>query len=193
MNYFDIKDLYNAKSNPAVKDGRKSERQALQGFHHAFEMNHEGTGNFKISVEEWLDYYTNVSASIRSDTYFEQLINSSWNLDGKAAMPQKQVSWGNDFNPRPSNHGDQKHYSGKESQDLNMHASSSYHADRSSPIRKSMAYTAPKRDFGYTETPGLTTNGLSMGNKPELYQEHIQKKQTFNQYSMPYRKASDEK
>ena len=31
-----------------------------------------------------MEYYNNVSASIDDDVYFEQMMNSSWNLDGSS-------------------------------------------------------------------------------------------------------------
>jgi len=31
-----------------------------------------------------MEYYSNVSASIDNEAYFAQMMNSSWNLDGKA-------------------------------------------------------------------------------------------------------------
>jgi len=33
-----------------------------------------------IDLNEFLEYYNNLSASIESDFYFEQMMNSSWNL-----------------------------------------------------------------------------------------------------------------
>jgi len=43
------------------------------------------TGNAKdskVTKEEWIEYYNNVSASIDRDDYFELMMNSAWNLDG---------------------------------------------------------------------------------------------------------------
>ena len=39
-----------------------------------------------VTEEEFLEYYTSISASIDNDDYFEQMINSSWNISGDAAQ-----------------------------------------------------------------------------------------------------------
>ena len=36
-----------------------------------------------ISMDEWLEYYNNVSMSIDDDEYFALMMNNAWNLDGK--------------------------------------------------------------------------------------------------------------
>jgi hypothetical protein len=33
-------------------------------------------------LDEWIEYYNNVSMSIDDDKYFELMMNSAWNLDG---------------------------------------------------------------------------------------------------------------
>ena len=35
-----------------------------------------------VTMEEWLEYYNNVSMSIDRDDYFELMMNNVWNLDG---------------------------------------------------------------------------------------------------------------
>lgn len=32
-------------------------------------------------MDEWIEYYNNVSMSIDDDKYFELMMNSAWNLD----------------------------------------------------------------------------------------------------------------
>jgi len=34
-------------------------------------------------MDEWLEYYNNVSMSIDDDEYFALMMNNAWNLDGK--------------------------------------------------------------------------------------------------------------
>ena len=41
--------------------------------------------DFRVTLEEFLEYYTNVSASIDDDMYFQAMMNSAWNLSGDAA------------------------------------------------------------------------------------------------------------
>lgn len=35
----------------------------------------------KVTWEEFLEYYNNVSSSIDNDTYFELMMKNAWNLD----------------------------------------------------------------------------------------------------------------
>lgn len=37
-------------------------------------------------MEEFVEYYTNVSASIDDDMYFAAMMNAAWNLQGDAAQ-----------------------------------------------------------------------------------------------------------
>ena len=48
-------------------------------------MHLSGVSDGVVTREEWIEYYSNVSASIDNDAYFHQMMNSSWNLDGNAS------------------------------------------------------------------------------------------------------------
>ena len=85
VDYNDICDVYNASKHPAVLEGRKTERQVLEEFLATFEMALSGVADGIVTEEEFLEYYTSVSASIDNEDYFEQMINSSWNISGDAA------------------------------------------------------------------------------------------------------------
>lgn len=48
-------------------------------------------------MEEFLEYYTNISVSIDNDDYFALMMNNSWNLKGDADTYKKyDKSWGNE-------------------------------------------------------------------------------------------------
>lgn len=85
VDYNDICDTYNASRHPAVLEGRKTERQVLDEFLATFEMALSGVADGIVTMDEFLEYYTSISASIDRDDYFEQMINSSWNISGDAA------------------------------------------------------------------------------------------------------------
>ena len=86
VDYNDICDVYNAKKHPAVLEGRKTERQILEEFLATFEMALSEVPDGIVTPEEFLEYYTAISASIDNEDYFEQMINSSWNISGDAAQ-----------------------------------------------------------------------------------------------------------
>lgn len=101
IDYKDIQDSYSTKKHPAVIEGRKTERQVYDEFLQNFEAHHTTWKNEKpdgkITMEEWVEYYTNVSASIDSDVYFSQMMNSSWNLD-KQDFSSSSESWAKHYN-----------------------------------------------------------------------------------------------
>jgi hypothetical protein len=50
-----------------------------------------------VTLEEFIEYYTNISASIDDDIYFSQMMNSSWNISGDAAQYKKfDKGWANE-------------------------------------------------------------------------------------------------
>jgi len=89
VDYNDICDVYNASKHPAVLEGRKTERQILNEFLATFEMALSEVPDGIVTLDEFLEYYTSISASIDNDDYFEQMINSSWNISGDAAQYKK--------------------------------------------------------------------------------------------------------
>jgi Ca2+-binding EF-hand superfamily protein len=78
-----------AKQHPDVKAGKKTEDEVLGEFLDTFEdhfcdmKGHEDARDGVISMDEWLEYYNNVSMSIDDDEYFVLMMNNAWNLDGK--------------------------------------------------------------------------------------------------------------
>lgn len=67
----DIKGVYNAKFHPEVKAGKKTEDEVLYEFLDTFELHHSiknpSDKDRKINMKEFIEYYTNVSASIDND------------------------------------------------------------------------------------------------------------------------------
>ena len=85
----DIRGVYNASKHPAVVDGRKTSDQVLGEFLETFESHHNimngGSNDNVVALDEFIDYYCNVSSSIDDDIYFAQMINSSWHLTEDAS------------------------------------------------------------------------------------------------------------
>ena len=82
----DIKGTYNAKKHPDVIAGKKTEEEVLCEFLDTFEQHysnaHPGQRDGTITMDEWLEYYTNVSMSVDRDDYFQLMMNNAWNMDG---------------------------------------------------------------------------------------------------------------
>jgi Ca2+-binding EF-hand superfamily protein len=93
----DIRGVYTADKHPDVISGKKTEQQILQEFLETFEtahnMRNSEAPDHIVTKEEFEEYYNNVSASIDRDDYFEQMMNSAWNLDGSRVTKK---GWGAD-------------------------------------------------------------------------------------------------
>ncbi|CAG9321002.1 unnamed protein product [Blepharisma stoltei] len=93
----DIKGVYNATRHPDVISGKKTEDDILCEFLDTFETHHavykENTRDFRVTMDEFLEYYSHVSASIDDDRYFELMMKNSWNFEGKTY----QKGWGSDM------------------------------------------------------------------------------------------------
>lgn len=88
----DVKKSYNARQHPDVRAGKKTEEEVLMEFLETFEahrsMNsskdkYSKQGDGQITLNEFFDYYSNVSASIDNDEYFQLMITNAWNLNNK--------------------------------------------------------------------------------------------------------------
>jgi Ca2+-binding EF-hand superfamily protein len=91
----DLKGVYNAKFHPDVKAGKKTEDEVLAEFLDTFEyhfnlLNSNKSKDRSISVEEWIEYYNNISMSIDEDPYFELMMKNAWNMDGQMV---KKKGW----------------------------------------------------------------------------------------------------
>ncbi|CAG9319479.1 unnamed protein product [Blepharisma stoltei] len=92
----DVRNVYNAKGHPDVKSGKKTEDEILGEFLETFEMHHniDGIRDQRVTQEEFLEYYNNISASIDNDQYFELMMNNTWKL-AEAPEYTKNKSWSN--------------------------------------------------------------------------------------------------
>ena len=72
-----IKDIYSVSKHPAVIAGKMSKEEALQEFLNSFEGT-EGNRDGKVTLDEWIRHYEEVSASIDSDDYFGAMISGTW-------------------------------------------------------------------------------------------------------------------
>ena len=70
-----------------MKSGKKTEDEVLKEFLETFEMHHNVMHGTKsdgvVTPDEFIEYYTNISANIDNDAYFDLMMTNAWNLDGK--------------------------------------------------------------------------------------------------------------
>jgi Ca2+-binding EF-hand superfamily protein len=77
----DLARIYDVSGNPLVKAGKLSKTDALRAFMshwHLADMKHTDD----VTLEDFLDYYDWVSASIDRDDYFELMIRNAWHIEG---------------------------------------------------------------------------------------------------------------
>jgi hypothetical protein len=83
----DIKGKYDASKHPEVKSGKKTQDEILKEFLETFEMHHNVMHNAQsdgmVTQDEFIEYYTNISANIDNDAYFDLMMTNAWNLEGK--------------------------------------------------------------------------------------------------------------
>jgi hypothetical protein len=75
----DIVGKYDASHHPDVVSGRKTSRDVLKEFLDTFDA---GEKDGKVTPQEFMRYYGNVSASIDEDDYFELMIRNAWHISG---------------------------------------------------------------------------------------------------------------
>ena len=78
---------------------KKTEEEVLAEFLDTFEyqfslLNDGKSRDGKITMEEFLEYYNNISMSIKDDEYFEEMIKSVYNLDKRRT---NKKAWRGDF------------------------------------------------------------------------------------------------
>jgi len=74
----DLRGVYNIQSHPEYQNGQKTEKELLETFLKKFEEG--GSVDGKLTKEEFVDYYSGVSASVDEDMYFDLMMRQSWKL-----------------------------------------------------------------------------------------------------------------
>ncbi|KAL3869503.1 hypothetical protein ACJMK2_042175 [Sinanodonta woodiana] len=74
----DLKGVYNVKKHPKYMNGEWTEEQVLMKFLESFDTPNEADG--KVTKEEFLNYYSGVSASIDQDAYFDLMMRTAWRI-----------------------------------------------------------------------------------------------------------------
>ena len=75
----DIAGIYDVSRNPEFLEGRATKEQILTNFLNQFD-GARGNNDGVVTVQEFCDYYTDVSMSTPSDEYFVQMMESTWQV-----------------------------------------------------------------------------------------------------------------
>lgn len=73
--------------HPDVTSSKRTEKEMQTEFNETFDQHHKikNPSTDKVTPEEFMDYYSHVSANIDSDAYFELMMSNSWNMSGGGA------------------------------------------------------------------------------------------------------------
>ncbi|XP_052776512.1 calcyphosin-like protein isoform X3 [Mya arenaria] len=73
----DLKGVYNVSKHPKYLNGEWTEERCLRVFLDSFDSNDK---DGKVTNDEFLNYYSGVSASIDSDAYFDLMMRNAWKI-----------------------------------------------------------------------------------------------------------------
>ncbi|XP_050789792.1 calcyphosin [Gopherus flavomarginatus] len=74
----DLHGVYDGRTHPKYQSGEWTEEQVFRAFLDSFDSPNDKDG--KVTGEEFLNYYSGVSASIDSDDYFVAMMKRAWKL-----------------------------------------------------------------------------------------------------------------
>jgi len=82
----------------------------LETFEAHHNMSHNEQADGHVTLEEFVEYYRNISCSIDHEDYFALMMNNSWNLKGDATPYQKyEKGWANEEAQKPVEKLDARH------------------------------------------------------------------------------------
>jgi hypothetical protein len=77
----DVASIYDASTNPDVISGRITVDNSLTEFLETFDVG--GEIEFKVTLAEFINYYTNIGATVDNDEYFKLIVRNAWHLRGE--------------------------------------------------------------------------------------------------------------
>jgi len=87
----DLAKIYDVSGNPLVKSGKLSTADALRAFMSHWHLQDKRHSD-DVTLEDFIEYYDWVSASIDRDDYFELMIRNAWHIDGGEGWSQNTTN-----------------------------------------------------------------------------------------------------
>ena len=90
----DIKGIFNVSENEDFLEGRKTANEVLEDFLNGFD-GARGNSDGVITKPEFIDYYTDLSATIPEDEYFVRMMESVWQVceDEDSTVTKEQIEF----------------------------------------------------------------------------------------------------
>ena len=89
----DIAAIYDVSKNPEFIEKRLTKDQILTNFLRQFEgPRAQLSGNSEITLDEFIDYYTDLSMSIPTDDYFVAMMESTWQCPEEENTKETQAT-----------------------------------------------------------------------------------------------------
>jgi len=76
----EVAGAFDASKHPEVISGKKTAQQVLEDFLKTFDVG--GVVDGAVTLQEFTNYYHNISASIHNEDYFELMIRNAWHISG---------------------------------------------------------------------------------------------------------------
>ena len=98
---------YNVEAHPDVVSGKKTPEDVLKLFMNTFKDTYNylcGTESDNIvTIEEFMEYYENVSMNVEDDALFEALINNVWRINNNTTGNNEKKGWRNETQKNDTN------------------------------------------------------------------------------------------
>jgi len=88
IDFEDLKDKYDVSSNPKVRSGEWTKKQAIDEFIKIFEGD-RGDHNGIVTRDEWMDYHAGLSSNLDTDDEFGILMAKNWGIE---YIPQENIN-----------------------------------------------------------------------------------------------------
>ena len=86
-----LKNIFNAKNHPDVSDNIRNEDEIYNQFCYTLDIfiRFNNILNYSINLEQFVDYYSGISPSIKEDEEFQKILEKVWDVDKKQKEKKK--------------------------------------------------------------------------------------------------------